>query len=96
MLVAAVTIVAACLLGAGPALADSSSPPPTLKTIDTVDGDARLIPLPNSGRAPQASGDRGGWAQIALFCTMTAGMVVIGLRIAHATRRRDRTRNATS
>lgn len=49
-----------------------------------------LYPKPGCGTEPQASGDRGGGAQLALFGVLVAGLCVIGVRIARAVVARDR------
>ena len=91
-LVAAVAIT--ITLAAGPATAtwaaDTGSTPAT--TAVTVLSMPSGIELPNSGAAPVFSGDRGGWAQLALFGVMTAGMLAIFVRVAYSTRRRTKAR----
>ena len=44
------------------------------------------IPQPNSGHAPQASGDRGGWAQLTLLLLILLGLAFIGWRIFRSVR----------
>jgi hypothetical protein len=41
----------------------------------------RIIPLPNSGEAPQDPGDRGGWLQISLFWFVLGALGIVGLLI---------------
>lgn len=47
------------------------------------DGGAKphIIARPNSGRAPENPGDRGGWEQLTLFGLIVAAMAGIGLAI---------------
>jgi hypothetical protein len=57
-------------------------------TTIEVDGNPNsVIPLPNSGRAPQQPGDRGGWMQITLFCLVITAMGAIFVMIAISTSR---------
>ena len=51
------------------------------------------VPRPNSGTKPQASGDRGGSAQLALLGVITAGLAVIGIVIARSTKRHTQSRS---
>lgn len=55
-----------------------------------------LYPKPGCGTEPQASGDRGGAAQIAVFGVLVAALCVIGVRIARAVVARDRAIDPTS
>jgi hypothetical protein len=50
----------------------------------------RIIPLPNSGRAPQDAGDRGGWLQVSLFWFILAALAVLGLLVWRDSRRKLR------
>jgi hypothetical protein len=92
-LVAAVTLgLPASTAAANPLrgiVRDQTTPTTLLEEVDLSDAGG-VVPLPNSGRAPQASGDRGGWAQLALFGIMTAGLALVGVRITLATRQRAR------
>jgi hypothetical protein len=74
---------------------------PAVKTLPTIpisptttiedDGNPNsVIPLPNSGRAPQQPGDRGGWMQITLFFLVIAAMGVIFILIGVSTTKRTR------
>jgi hypothetical protein len=54
-----------------------------------------LYPKPGCGTEPQASGDRGGAAQIAVFGVLVAALCVIGVRIARAIVARDRAMDPT-
>ena len=54
-----------------------------------------LYPKPGCGTEPQASGDRGGGAQLALFGVLVAALCVIGVRIARAIVARDRAMDPT-
>jgi hypothetical protein len=80
-------------LSAGPttvARAATTTPPTTAapSVLPMPSG----IELPNSGQAPEFSGDRGGWAQLTLFGMMTAAMLAIFIRICLAVRLRTRAR----
>ena len=50
-------------------------------------------PLPDCGREPTSSGDRGGWQQLLLFLIMFLGMIVIFWRVYLSIRARDRNLN---
>ena len=50
-------------------------------------------PLPDCGREPTSSGDRGGWQQLLLFLVMFLGMIVIFWRVYLSIRARDRNLN---
>jgi len=50
-------------------------------------------PLPDCGRAPTSSSDRGGWQQLLLFLIMFLGMIVIFWRVYLSIRARDRNLN---
>lgn len=65
-------------------------------TVVTVLPMPSAIELPNSGQAPEFSGDRGGWAQLTLFGLMSAGMLGIFVRVCYATRQRTKARRTTS
>lgn len=47
----------------------------TLPVDNRTFGD--IIPEPNSGRAPEAAGDPGGWLQVSLFFLICAAIVAI-------------------
>ncbi len=84
------------------ATAQTTNPPitpPTALPIDTIDAGRCVklgVPQPNCGVEPQASGDRGGSAQLALFGILMAAMAGIGLRVAYSTRRRTNQRAASA
>jgi hypothetical protein len=85
----AVTVV----LVAGPTgPAHAADPGPATTAVTTVLPMPSGIELPNSGQAPEFSGDRGGWAQLTLFGVMSAGMLGIFVRVCFATRQRTRAR----
>lgn len=75
------------VLVAAPASAQGADPsiPPT-SGFD-IGQCVSALPKPGCGDEPQASGDRGGAAQVALFGIMTAAMATIGVVIAVSTRR---------
>ena len=80
-------------LVAGPAtMARAATVAPPTTTALTVLPIPSGIELPNSGQAPEFSGDRGGWAQLTLFGVMTAGMLVIFIRVCVAVRLRTKAR----
>jgi len=94
---AAVVLVGALTAGidAPPATAQTipttPTPSPTPTTTLPVDsGDRSVIPAPNTGRKPTDAGDRGGWAQLALFGIMAAGSLVIFGRVLWAGHQRSR------
>jgi hypothetical protein len=62
----------------------------TSTTLPTDTANQSVIPLPNSGKAPEASGDRGGWEQLLLFGIMTAGCAFIFGRVLWAGHQRSR------
>lgn len=51
-----------------------------------------VIPRPNSGSAPQASGDRGGTGQLALLGLLLLAMIVVGAVVIVSTMRTTRSR----
>src|SRR5262245_21907865 len=63
---------------------------PTSSSLPVDSGAPSVIPLPNSGRRPESSGDRGGWEQLLLFGIMTAGCALIFGRVLWAARQRSR------
>jgi predicted outer membrane protein len=78
------------VLFAAPSAYAADNPPTT--TAITALPIPSGIELPNSGQAPVFSGDRGGWAQLALFGLVTLAMLAIFVRVAYATRRRTKAR----
>lgn len=84
LLVATLAVVAL----AGPAGAATSTPP-TSAAYDTDDC-VTALPKPGCGTEPEASGDRGGAAQLALFGIMTGGLAVIATVIVRSARRQRR------
>lgn len=65
------------------AAAQTSVPAPATTGLES-DGSSpipRIIPLPNSGQAPQDPGDRGGWLQVSLFWFLLGALGLIGLLI---------------
>ena len=62
----------------------------TTTTLPVDQGDRSVIPAPNTGRAPQDAGDRGGWAQLLLFGIMAVGSMIIFGRVLWAGHQRSR------
>lgn len=46
-----------------------------------------IVVQPNSGRAPQDPGDRGGWEQLALFALLVVALAVIAAVVVRGGRR---------
>jgi hypothetical protein len=95
LVVALVTLLAACTIGVSPAGAQTSSTSTasagaTTTVAPTVENDplGRSLPRPNSGQKPQGFGDRGGAGQLIIFGLVTLFLAAIVLRIALATRKR--------
>ena len=88
---AVVAGVVGLVLLAGPSpVAAQGAPDTTPPTAAGSDDGNSVIPAPNSGRAPDASGDRGGWAQLTLFALMTLGMAFIAGVVVRSAVRRNR------
>jgi len=67
----------------------------TLGQLQPQSGSApRIIPLPDSGTAPTAPGDRGGWQQLATLAVMCIGLGVIGVLAFYGSRKARATRAA--
>jgi hypothetical protein len=93
ILLVAVTLllILAVLGGVGAAEAHAQEEPTATSTTLPVDsGNQSVIPLPNSGRRPQSSGDRGGWEQLLLAGILTVGCAVIFGRVLWAAHQRSR------
>ncbi len=105
LVVIACLLAAGGLLAAGPAsraddttiptiprLQDPTTQPERASTTTSLIELPRLgiIPLPNSGVAPQAPGDRGGWAQVTLFFLILTGMCVVFFMATRSARQRTR------
>jgi hypothetical protein len=88
-----VLAVAGLLLAARPAAAQAPGSGPTTSDYDTAQC-VSALPKPGCGTKPTSSGDRGGWAQVALFVVMTAGMAGIGIVVAVSTHRHTLARAA--
>lgn len=78
---------------AAPAGAQEPSGPPTSAPFD-LDDCVSAIPKPGCGTEPTSSGDRGGWAQYAVFGVMVAGLAVVGTVVVRSTRRTTASREA--
>jgi hypothetical protein len=65
-------------------------------TTVTPEGGGGIIPLPNSGVKPQASGDRGGSAQLALFALLLVAMAFILVRIVRGANATQRARESAA
>ena len=86
--VAALGVTGLQVDAAGAAMADA---PVVQDQPDDQEGDApSIIPKPNSGRAPETPGDRGGWLQLSLFAATVAAVGVIVLLVARDMRRARR------
>ncbi len=82
-----VLVLASLLLSLSSAAIAQDSP----STTDAVgQSRPRILPRPNSGEAPQASGDRGGAAQLGLLAVV---VVVIGGTVVHLVRQSQRIRS---
>jgi hypothetical protein len=88
LLLTAVTSAAVLVWRESPAANAQSSPTSTTLAGDV--GNQSVIPLPNSGKAPESSGDRGGWEQLLLFGIMAAGCAFIFGRVLWAGHQRSR------
>lgn len=83
-LLVTVALVAALVLGA-PAASAQSEDDPTSTTVPEPGGD--IIPEPNSGQEPEDPGDRGGSLQTLLFIGMVGGVVLMGWLVVRQSRR---------
>jgi hypothetical protein len=87
LLVVLATMVLAVLPGGAPAHGQEPPPvgttPTTLAQVPTND----IVVKPNTGMPPEASGDRGGAAQVLLFGVLVAGVAGIGALVVRESRR---------
>ncbi|MSO87629.1 MAG: hypothetical protein EXQ71_08925 [Acidimicrobiia bacterium] len=83
-----VVLVLASLLLSLSSAALAQDPPPTTEAVGQ--SRPRILPRPNSGEAPQASGDRGGASQLGLLAVV---VVVIGGAAVHLARQSRRLRS---
>jgi hypothetical protein len=93
--IAALAVTVASIAGPATTVRAADTTPttiPTATTALTVLPMPSGIELPNSGQAPEFSGDRGGWAQITLFGMVTAGMLAIFVRVGFSVRQRTKAR----
>ncbi|MFN0092225.1 MAG: hypothetical protein ACKVWR_18450 [Acidimicrobiales bacterium] len=74
--VLALVLAAPVLLAGAPAGAQGAGAGDSSTTLPDR---PRSIPRPNSGQAPEAAGDRGGWLQVSLFWLMCAALVLLAL-----------------
>lgn len=70
-------IVVLLFLGAGPASAAAGSASGSTSTTAAPAEGGDIIPKPDSGVAPQSSGDRGGAGQLAVFIGVLVGIATI-------------------
>ena len=101
--VLALSVATAALTGPSPLAGaeTTASTPVTLPATDRVRTTSasgsqsvtpEIIPMPNSGRAPQDAGERGGWMQQGLFfaiCAAIAGLGGLAWRDSRRKRRRQ-------
>jgi hypothetical protein len=87
--VVALVVVVVLVGGGGPVSAQGTTTPPTSAGYG-FDRCVSALPPPDCDEKPEASGDRGGWAQLLLFGVVTAGMAGIAVVIIRSTIRRDR------
>jgi hypothetical protein len=94
--VAVLAVTVALIAGPAATVRAADTTAPTTPTATTTALTVLPIPsgieLPNSGQAPEFSGDRGGWAQITLFGVMTAAMLAIFVRVGFSVRQRTKAR----
>ena len=103
LLLVAVTALCAGWSGGGAHAAQATVPvepnvtiavPATAETTPPLERDLSecisALPPPGCGHAPQASGDRGGWAQWTLFLLMIGGLAFIGWRVLVGVRGKTR------
>jgi hypothetical protein len=90
-MIAAVLIACVLVLAPAAASAQTDTTPSPSTTLFVAEGESNsIIPQPNSGRAPQQPGDRGGWLQTVTFLLVIGGMgTVVGV-IARATAKKTR------
>jgi hypothetical protein len=70
--------------------ATSAALPTAPRPTAAGSAEGNSLPRPNSGAEPQASGDRGGWAQLVLMVLVFAAVAAVIGRIAWATAKRTR------
>lgn len=73
---------------------ENRSDPTTTLPVGADGGRSPIVPDPFSGEAPDASGDRGGAAQLALFGALVVGLGLTAGRVVTVARRADRDRSA--
>lgn len=70
------------------ALIDDDKPSTAPATTGTEEmASPAIIPKPDSGKAPEDPGDRGGWAQLAILGVIVATLGGMGFALARGTRR---------
>lgn len=74
------------------AFVDDGSPAEPSAQVEGAEGQEagappEIVPQPNSGKAPDEAGDRGGWAQLTLLGLIVAAVVGIGFVVMRGSRR---------
>jgi beta-lactamase regulating signal transducer with metallopeptidase domain len=83
-LLVTVALLAVLVLAVPSAAAQTDS---EMTTTSVINEGADIIPEPNSGRAPEDAGDRGGALQTVLFVGIVGGLVVMAVIVARQSRR---------
>lgn len=89
-LILAVAIVGGVAVVAGLSDTEARERPTTEEGLP----EAEMIPQPNEGKAPKDSGDRGGWAQLALFGLLVVAIAGIGAVVLRGNAKARRNRAA--
>lgn len=83
-LLVTVALLAVLVLAVPSAAAQTDS---EVTTTSVIDEGGDIIPEPNSGRAPEDAGDRGGALQTVLFVGIVGGIVVMAVIVVRQSRR---------
>lgn len=79
--------VAPALAGSARPVQDGDGPTTSVTTPDPETPDEGIIPEPDSGRAPEEAGDRGGVLQLLLLALIVIGVGLIALQVVRQARR---------